>query len=195
MSFQTVALRLSSTRWCALIVLVMVLVLRFFGQPWWCACAQYVPWTWETISSHNSQHVIDAYSFTHVTHGLIFFALLYFAARKYSVGTRMVLATLLEAGWEILENTSFIIDRYRAATISLNYYGDSVTNSVADVACCLLGFYLATKLPWKVSLALFFVIEVVLLATIRDSLAINIIMLVSPLESIRMWQQGAPVGL
>ncbi len=177
------------------LVVVTAIVLRSFGQPWWCACGSAIPWTWETISSHNSQHLFDAYSFTHVTHGLIFFALLFPLARRISVGWRFALAISIECGWEILENTSWIIDRYRAATISLNYYGDSVLNSISDIGACAIGFYIAAKVPWKLSLALFIATEIVLVLTIRDNLAINILMLIYPVDAIKIWQQGAAVGL
>lgn len=187
--------RISGRSWCLLFILATIVVLHSFGQPWWCESGDLMPWTWDTVSRHNSQHFIDAYSFTHITHGLIFYALLHGVARSLPISLRLVIATVIECGWEVLENTPFIIERYRAATISLNYFGDSIANSVADIGCCMVGFYIALQLPWRVSLMLFLFIEAVLLVTIRDSLAINILMLISPIDAIREWQQGAPLGL
>jgi hypothetical protein len=120
----------------------------------------------------------------------VFYALLWMAGRRWSLGVRLVAAVLIESGWEILENTDFIIDRYRAVTISLDYYGDSVVNSVVDVLAMALGFLIAARLPAWATAMLGVVIELGLALAIRDNLTLNIIMLVYPLDAIRTWQGG-----
>ncbi|HVO31077.1 MAG TPA: DUF2585 family protein, partial [bacterium] len=155
-------------------------ILRFFGRRWWCACGSPIPWSTEVNSRHNSQHLFDAYSPTHVLHGLAFYALAFLVARRAPLAWRFAAVAIAEAAWEMVENSSFVIERYRAATISLDYYGDSILNSLSDVGCCLFGFWLASRLPAWASLALFVAVELVLVLTIRDSLTLNVIMLVWP---------------
>lgn len=165
------------------------------GRAPWCSCGSPVPWSWDVWSTHNSQHVLDPYAFTHVLHGLAFFGGLWvLAGTRVPIAWRGAAAAMLESGWEILENSPIVIERYRAATISLDYFGDSVANSMADVACCLLGFWIASKLPWKVTLAVFFVTESVLLWWVHDSLLLNILQLVWPLESVKQWQMSLGSG-
>ncbi len=180
--------------------LVMTIILLAMGRHWWCQCGSLVPWSWQIYSQHNSQHWVDPYSFTHFLHGLVFYAALSpLRQRSYSILGRPVvltpliclaLALAVEAGWEILENTPWVIDRYRAATISLDYYGDSIANSLSDLFACLLGYLAANRLRWQISLALFVIIEVTLLMTIRDSLLLNVVMLVYPIDAILNWQSG-----
>lgn len=142
-------------------------------------------------STHNSQHLVDWYSFSHVQHGLVFYGLLHLVARKRSLGWRLVVSTAIEAFWEVLENSPIIIDRYREVTASLDYYGDSILNSVSDIGCCVFGFWLATRLSARASVVLFVVIEVVMVLWIRDSLLLNVLMLTWPIEAIRRWQLPA----
>lgn len=167
-------------------------VLRAAGRIWWCACDSWVPWSWEVYSRHNSQHLLDPYSFSHILHGLLFYAAL--AALRVPLRHRFPLALALEAGWEILENSEFVIRRYREATISLDYFGDSVANSLSDIAFCALGYGLAQRLPVRISIAGYLLIELTMLATIRDNLALNILMLVWPLESVKAWQMALAGG-
>jgi hypothetical protein len=170
------------------------IVLSAMGHTLWCKCGSPVPWAFDVWSMHNSQHLFDPYSFTHVLHGLAFYAVMWAATaggRVVPVRWRAILAATLEAGWEILENSPVVINRYREATISLDYFGDSVLNSMSDITMCMLGFYIAWKLPWKASLAFFVITEIVLLLWVHDSLIVNILQLVHPSEAIKQWQMGA----
>lgn len=168
------------------LIALQVLILRLMGRIWMCACG-FGLWTSSAWSSETSQHLADPYSLSHLLHGIIFYWALSFF-RKLNLGTRLVIALLLEIGWEILENTPFIIDRYRAATASLDYTGDSILNSVGDVAFMLLGFWLALRLPWKWTLAIVILIELLMLVMFRDNLTLNVLMLLWPVTSIREWQ-------
>jgi Protein of unknown function (DUF2585) len=145
-------------------------------------------WSGDINSKHNSQFLFDPYTFTHVIHGVILYALVAIVLPRASIATRLLIATGLECGWEILENTSFIIDRYRAETISLNYYGDSIVNSLGDILACIVGILLASRLPKHVTIIGVIAIEIVLLLWTRDNLTLNIIMLIHPSEAIRAWQ-------
>jgi hypothetical protein len=138
---------------------------------------------------HNSQHLFDAYTFTHVLHGIGFYGILWFLlGKRASRSSRLIAAIGIESVWEIIENTSLVIERYRETTISLGYYGDSIFNSLGDVSACAFGFVLAMWLPVWGSVALFLGIEGFLLWWIRDSLLLNIIMLIWPLEGVKTWQ-------
>ena len=147
-------------------------------------------WEGDVWSREQSQRFADPYSITHVVHGLLFYALLWLAAPRLPVRQRYLTAVLLEAGWEILENSPLVINRYRAVTIALGYVGDSVVNSLSDILMMSLGYLLAARSRIGVSLALVVVMEVGMLLAVRDNLTLNIIMLVHPLESIRVWQMG-----
>ena len=147
-------------------------------------------WIADVLSDQNSQQVADPYSFTHVTHGALFYGMTVLALGPARPALRAAVAVALESAWEALENTNMVIDRYRAVTVSLGYYGDSVVNSIADVAACLIGFLLAWRLPTRVTIAWVVVVELVLAVWIRDNLTLNIVMLVYPLQVIRQWQAG-----
>jgi len=147
-------------------------------------------WSGDIWSRHNSQFLADPYTCTHITHGILLFALLSLAFEKLPVNTRFLIAVGLESAWEVLENTTMVIERYRMETISLNYYGDSVVNSMADILACMLGFFLASRLPSRVTVFGTIGLEVVLLLWTRDNLAMNIVMLIHPSAALRNWQLG-----
>jgi hypothetical protein len=152
---------------------------------------------WETNiwSRENSQRFADPYSFSHFVHGVLIYGGLWLVARRLPVRQRLLLATLVEAGWELLENSPFIINRYREATISLGYVGDSVLNSLSDILMMTLGFLFAYRIKPPVALATVFIIELGCAWWIRDNLTLNIIMLIHPVEAIKHWQMGAiPAG-
>ena len=179
---------------CLGMVVLSGIILFSMGRVPWCECgAWWQLWSGQVLSSHNSQHLTDPYTFSHIIHGLIFYALLWMVGRRYSAGRRLVVATFLEVGWEILENTNMVIERYRAATMSLNYFGDSVLNSTGDILAMIFGFWLATKLPIRYSIVFIIAVELILAWWIRDNLTLNIIMLIHPIESIKIWQAGLGV--
>ena len=144
-------------------------------------------------SREQSQRVLDPYSASHLIHGFLFYGFLRLVAPRMSIGARLVAAIGLEAGWEILENSPIIINRYRAVTIAQGYVGDSILNSISDVAMAALGFVLAWRFPVKASVALIAATEIAMLVCYRDNLTLNILMLAVPLEAIRTWQmEGKP---
>jgi hypothetical protein len=147
-------------------------------------------WSGDIWSSHNSQFLFDPYTFTHITHGVLLYALLSVAAKRLPVSTRLLLAVGLESAWEVLENTNMVIERYRTETISLNYYGDSVVNSMGDILACLLGFTLAYRIPKRASILGTVALEILLVLWTRDNLALNLVMLIHPSRAIRLWQLG-----
>ena len=168
--------------------MAMGIILHLMGQPLWCKCGGLSPWSWDIWSSHNSQHLVDPYFFTHVLHGVVLCGLLYWLPRSVSESSRFLTAVVLEAGWEILENSPTIIERYRAATISKDYFGDSVINSGGDLIACIVGYLLARQLGFRRSIVFFLLTELILLITIRDCLILNVLMLVYPSEVIKNWQ-------
>lgn len=145
-------------------------------------------WESDVWSSENSQRVADAYSFSHIIHGILFYAFLWLVARRIPVRYRFLLSLIIEAVWEILENSPLVIDRYREATIALGYAGDSILNSLADVAMAAIGFAMARFLSMRTSIILIVIMELGCLLWVRDNLTLNVIMLVHPVEALKAWQ-------
>jgi hypothetical protein len=172
------------------IIALTAAYLLWIGREPICKCGYIKLWHGEVVSSENSQHISDWYTPSHIIHGFLFFGLLWLVARKLAFGWRLGIATLVEAAWEIVENSDAVIERYRSVTISLDYYGDSVLNVVADIGAMILGFLLASRLPVWATVAVILVFETGTISLIRDGLALNVLMLLYPLDAVADWQAG-----
>lgn len=172
----------------AALVAVFIAILFAMERPPICACGNIKLWHGIVQSSENSQHVSDWYTPSHIIHGFIFFGLGQLFLNKWPLGLALCAAIMVEGAWEILENSPVIINRYREVTISYGYAGDSIINSVFDLVWMILGFFLASRLPWKVTLAVALIFEVFTAYMIRDNLTLNILMLVAPVEAVKDWQ-------
>jgi len=184
-----------SQRWGlgALIVIAILAIQAFWlyldGRIPMCECGTIKLWS-GSLMSENSQHITDWYTLSHIIHGFLFYWLLTLIAPKAPLGLRLAMAVGVEAVWELVENSNFIIERYRANTSSVDYFGDSIINSVSDTIAALIGFMLAAKLPTKITVAIALFFEILALIVIRDNLTLNVIMLLHPFEFIRQWQSG-----
>lgn len=185
------------TFWAVIVTLLLahMCVLVFMGQPLIYAGGYVKLWHGVVHSSENSQHMTDWYTFSHIIHGFLFFWLLYPLRKRLSLPARLALAMGIEMGWEVLENSDFIINRYREATIALDYFGDSVINSTCDVLAAALGFLAASQMRWWVTFGLLVILELVVGYAIHDNLTLNILMLVYPLDAVKAWQETAPVTM
>ena len=170
------------------VLAMTALLLRGEGRLWICACGRVSIWSGKVCSSNNSQQFLDPYSFTHVLHGVLYFWLMIRIVPRLRLSWRVWLAVTLASAWEVFENTNFVINRYRSDTAAFGYAGDTVINSLGDILCAVVGFMIAQRLGFRRSLLLFFSVELVLLIWIRDSLFLEILMLIHPVAAIRAWQ-------
>lgn len=161
------------------------------GRSPWCRCGVIRLWSGNTWGPENSQQLTDPYTFTHVTHGFLLYGLLALVARGLPLRTRAVLAIAAESAWEVFENTDMVVERYRAATMALGYYGDSIFNSMGDILACAAGVLLASRLSVRSTVLIAVVLELGLTLWIRDSLLLNVVMLAYPVDAVKTWQLGA----
>ncbi len=177
----------------AFLLLGTATILLAAGRPPICTCGTIKLWEGAVNSSGNSQHLADWYSFSHVIHGFLFYGLSWWLLGRWlRTESRLIVAVVIEAAWEILENSPTIIDRYRTATIALGYTGDSVLNSMSDIGMMMLGFFFAARMPVKVTVITAIIFELFTLFMIRDNLTLNVLMLSWPVDAIRHWQAALP---
>jgi hypothetical protein len=173
------------------IILAAALALYLMGHPLICKCGYVKLWHFDVVSAENSQHLIDWYTPSHLIHGFLFYGALWLLSRfvPLSFAMRLILAVAIEAAWEVIENTDFVINHYREMTISLDYYGDSVINSVSDILVMLLGYFMAARLPVWLTVTIAIALELFVGAMIRDNLTLNVLSFVWPLDAVLDWQQ------
>ncbi|WP_028746415.1 DUF2585 domain-containing protein [Rhizobium mesoamericanum] len=175
---------------CLLVLLAQVVVEYLMGRTPICTCGYVKLWEGVVKSSGNSQHLSDWYTPSHIIHGFIFYGVTHLVLRGKPFAARLLLALIIESGWELLENSPIIIDRYRSATISLDYYGDSIINSLMDTVFMMVGFVFASRAPVALTVAIAIFFELLTGYLIRDNLTLNVLMLIWPVDAIKTWQSA-----
>lgn len=174
----------------AAIAVLTAVILYLMGRVPYCDCGTIKLWHGVVKSAENSQQITDWYTFSHIIHGFIFYAALWWLKPEWSLWQRFAAAMAIECAWEIAENTPMVIERYRAATIALDYFGDSILNSMSDVTAMALGFWLASVLPVRATVAIGLGFEAFTLWAIRDNLFLNVLMLLTPIDAVKAWQEA-----
>ena len=172
------------------LLVAQIIILYSMGRLPICECGYVKLFEPGVNTSGNSQHLSDWYTPSHIIHGFLFYGLGWVLLRRAPLAARLSLAVLIEAAWEIAENSPMVIDRYRTATMALGYSGDSILNSGMDTIFMALGFFFAARMPVWVTVALAIAFELLTLVIIRDNLTLNVLMLVWPVEAIKVWQGG-----
>jgi hypothetical protein len=175
---------------CGAVLLIQIIAEYMMGRTPICTCGYIKLWEGSVNSSGNSQHISDWYTPSHIIHGFIFYGVTYLLLRGKPIAMRLLLALVIESGWELLENSPVIIDRYRTATISLDYYGDSILNSAMDTIFMVIGFFFASRAPVALTIAIAIFFELLTGYLIRDNLTLNVLMLIWPVEAIKTWQSA-----
>ncbi len=175
---------------CGAVLLIQIIAEYMMGRTPICTCGYIKLWEGTVNSSGNSQHISDWYTPSHIIHGFIFYGVTYLLLRGKPIAMRLLLALVIESGWELLENSPVIIDRYRTATISLDYYGDSILNSAMDTVFMVIGFFFASRAPVALTIAIAIFFELLTGYLIRDNLTLNVLMLIWPIEAIKIWQSA-----
>ncbi|MEK1873151.1 MAG: DUF2585 domain-containing protein [Rhizobium altiplani] len=175
---------------CGAVLLIQIIAEYMMGRTPICTCGYIKLWEGTVNSSGNSQHISDWYTPSHIIHGFIFYGVTYLLLRGKPIAMRLLLALVIESGWELLENSPVIIDRYRTATISLDYYGDSILNSAMDTIFMVIGFFFASRAPVALTIAIAIFFELLTGYLIRDNLTLNVLMLIWPVEAIKTWQSA-----
>lgn len=167
-----------------------LVALLIMGRNLMCSCGYVSLWGGNAPADQGSQHLFDWYTPSHLLHGFLFYGALFLLARGLSYNTRLYIAVVIECVWEVVENSAWVIERYRSTTVSVDYNGDSIVNSAGDIFAMVLGFWLSRVLPVWTSGLIVIGFEVLTIYLIRDGLALNILMLLWPLEAVRDWQMG-----
>jgi hypothetical protein len=186
-------MKADTNRWgyfaAAMVALTACGILFAMGRPPICECGT-IEWWHGAIDSGNSQHLSDWYSLSHIIHGFLFYGAAWWVLRRWPMGARLAIAVTIESAWELLENSPIIIDRYRTATIALGYSGDSILNSMSDIGMMTLGFLFAARARWWVTALVGIAFELLALWVIRDNLTLNVLMLVWPIDAVKVWQSA-----
>lgn len=170
------------------LVVILIGILALMGRPFFCPCGTLKLWQGDVFSPQVSQHLTDWYTFTHVIHGILLYGGLWWLLPDKSHGHRFIMALAIEGSWEIFENTEFVIDYYRQNTMAVEFYGDTIINSVSDLGAMAVGYWITFNLPLWGSVGMLVVIEVLLTLIIRDSFFLNVLMFLYPFEFIKSWQ-------